>query len=66
MKPENCGREEGNFITPAMTEGIFNNELQSLWSSIDTNYETYNYIEIMWHEEHYIRDYRIIIFNIKM
>lgn len=62
----NSGREEGNFITPAVTEGMFNNELQSLWESIDANYQTYNYIEIVWHEEYYIRDYRIKIVNIKM
>lgn len=60
------GREEGNFIQPAVTEGMFDNELQSLWASIDANYQTYNYIEIVWHEQYYIRDYKIKIVNIKM
>ena len=66
MNPDNSGIEEGNFLTGAMTEGIFNNELQSLWASIDANYLTYNYIEIVWHEDHYNRDYKIKIVNIKM
>ena len=60
----NSGRE--NFIQPAVTEGMFDNELQSLWESIEDNYQTYNYIEIVWHEEYYIRDYKIKIVNIKM
>ena len=36
------------------------------WASIDANYETFNHIKIVWHEDHYIRDYEIIIWNIKM
>jgi len=64
MKPENCGRV--NFITPAMTEEMFDRELQSLWADIDANYQTYNYIQIFWREEHYGRNYEIEILNFKM
>ena len=66
INPDNSGRPEGTFITPAMTEGIFNNELQSLWAIIDANCQIYNYIEIVWHEKHYNRDYKIKSVNIKM
>lgn len=67
IKPENSGRSEGNFITEAFLEGQFDYELQNtLWPSIDDNYQSYNYIDIVWHEDHYNRDYRITIFNIKM
>ena len=74
----NSGFEEGNFIQNGYTDengqyvyGVFEDsdfdtELQSLWASIDTNYQTYNYIEIVWHEDHYNGDYRIKIRNIKM
>ena len=78
MKPGNCGIEEGNFIQNGYTDengqyvygvfedSAFDTELQSLWASIDANYQTYNYIEIVWHEDHYNRDYKIRIVNIKM
>ena len=74
----NSGIEEGNFIENGYTDesgqyvygvfedSAFDTELQSLWASIDANYQTYNYIEIMWHEDHYNRDYKIRIVNIKM